>query len=80
MTKKTRQDERKTEKVARVWRKVLTFATDFENEINFYGHVDYNKIREPNTFRVFRTFWRLYVEKRPISQLVFITIMSAPYL
>jgi len=33
MTKKTRQDERKTEKLARVWRKVLTFATDFENEI-----------------------------------------------
>jgi hypothetical protein len=30
---KTRHDERKTEKLARVSRKVLTFAADFENKM-----------------------------------------------
>ena len=42
--------------------------------------MDYKQIREPNTHRGFRTFWRLSVEKRLISHSVFITIMSAPYM
>jgi hypothetical protein len=33
LIEKTRHDERKAKKLARVSRKVLTFAADFENEM-----------------------------------------------